>query len=155
MPVKRTNVTPWADRAMAGVAAWPGVRRGRAACGLGTALNVDGRQLVHLHTDGVAEVRLTWPVIGRLRRVLLESGRVQMAPGGDWVRIRLDGDCDVDLFTSLASVAIKANAAVLNGDLAERTGPCMTMARAEVKDAMRGRWPDTVPDDLREPRLRA
>jgi hypothetical protein len=151
MQGNRVAATSYADRAMARVASWPGVRRGRAACGLGTALNVGGRQLVHLHADGFAELRLTWPVIGRLRRPLLECGRVQIAPGGDWIRVRLDTDSDVDLFTSLASVAIKANTATRRG---ERSGACMMMARAQVKDAMLGRWPASVPDDLREPRLR-
>ncbi|GAB3987727.1 hypothetical protein GCM10029978_107650 [Actinoallomurus acanthiterrae] len=155
MRVKKVETTSYADRAMARVAAWPGVRSGRAACGLGTALNVGGRQLAHLHADGAAELRLTWPVIGRLRRPLLESGRVQMAPGGDWIRVQIDGDSDVDLFVSLASVAIKANTARRHDERAERAGRCMTMARDEVKDAMLGRWPAVVPEDLREPRLRS
>lgn len=154
MRAKRVTATPYADRALARVVSWPGVRRGRAACGLGTALNVDGRQLAHLHADGFAELRLTWPVIGRLRRPLLECGRVQMAPGGDWISVRLDSDSDVDLFTSLASVAIKANVGRRRDGRAERAGTCMAMARTKVKDAMLGRWPTVVPDDLREPRLR-
>ncbi|MCO5968684.1 luciferase domain-containing protein [Actinoallomurus soli] len=148
---RKVPATSYADRAMAQVASWPGVRRGRAACGLGTALKIDGRQLAHVHADGCAELRLTWPVIGRLRRPLLESGRVQLAPGGDWIRVRLDSDGDVDLFTSLASVAIKANT---SGARRERTGACMTLARAEVDGAVLSGRPATVPNDLREPRLR-
>ncbi|WP_345355342.1 luciferase family protein [Actinoallomurus liliacearum] len=143
--------TSYADRAMARVASWPGVRSGRAACGLGTALKVGGRQLAHVHADGCAELRLTWPVIGRLRRPLLESGRVQLAPGGDWIRVRLDTDGDVDLFASLASVAIKANT---SAGRRRTAGACMTMAQAKVKEAMRSGRPAAVPDDLREPRLR-
>jgi Family of unknown function (DUF5519) len=151
MQVNKIRAMSYADRALSRVAAWPGVRRGRAACGDGTALDVSGRQVVHLHADGVAEVRLTWPVIGRLRRPLLESGRVQMVPGGDWVRLRLDTEGDVDLFASLTSVAIKANATRRQG---ERTGTCMAMTRTRIRDAIRGRWSAAVPDDLREPRLR-
>jgi hypothetical protein len=93
---------------MAQVGSWPGVRSTSAECGLGVGLSVDARQVVHLHADGTAELFLTWPVIGRLSKALRDCGRVQMEPGGDWVRMRLESDSDVALLISLASVAIKA-----------------------------------------------
>lgn len=155
MPAQKIDVGFRTDHAMSRVAAWPSVRRERADCRFGTALSVGGRQVVHFHADGAVELRLTWPVIRRLRRPLLECGRVRMAPGGDWIRMRLDADSDVDLFVSLASVAIKAGApSQMDHGRTRWTGSCMTMTRKKIKDAMLGRRPAVVPDDLREPRLR-
>ncbi|MEU6041341.1 luciferase family protein [Actinomadura sp. NPDC047616] len=101
--------TSHAGRIAARLAAWPGVSKVRADCGIGIALQAGGRQIVHLHCDDEAELRLTRPVVERLGGALAESGRVAIRAGGEWVAVRLDTDSDVALVVSLASVAIKAN----------------------------------------------
>ena len=105
--------------------AWPAVRGGQAECGLGTGFSTTahraGAQIVHLHGGGDAQVYLTRPVIARLGDALFESGRVTLAEGGDWVRVRLDTESDVALAMALASVAIQADA----GESREETiSPC-------------------------------
>jgi hypothetical protein len=103
--------------------AWPGVRVGEADCGLGTGFAIThraGLQILHLHGDE-AELRLTRPVIARLGDPLRESGRVTVLPGGDWVRVRLDTEYDVDLVMSLVSVAIKASDSAAHGGT---SSPC-------------------------------
>jgi hypothetical protein len=89
---------------------WPRVRTVRASCGVGMALTVDGREIVHFHGEGEAELRLTRPVVARLHGPWVESGRPGMEPRSDWVSVRLDSSNDVALVVSLVSVAIKAAA---------------------------------------------
>lgn len=101
-----------AGRLTAQLDSWPAVRAGRAECGVGTGFSPAqrvGAQIVHLHGGAEAEVHLTRPVIARLGDVLLQSGRVAVTPGDDWVRVRIDTESDVALVMSLASVAIQAN----------------------------------------------
>lgn len=100
----------FADRAVEQLRDWPALRICRADCGPGRGVALSTRQIVHLHGDAEAEVRLTWPVVHRMAEVLLGCGRVTIRAGDDWVQVRLDSDSDVRLFASLVSVAIKANA---------------------------------------------
>lgn len=106
-----------ADRVVAKLTSWPAVSVVRADCGHGVGVRVDQRQVLHLHNGDEAELRLTRPVIERLGDTLLDSGRVAVQPGGDWVRIPLTTESDVALVVSLTSVAIKAAAA-------EPVSPC-------------------------------
>lgn len=100
----------FADRAIEQLRHWPSLTVCRADSGNGRGVALSTRQIVHLHGGGEAEIYLTRPVVQRMAEVLLGSGRVAMSPDDDWVRVRLDSDGDVRLFTSLVSVAIKASA---------------------------------------------
>jgi hypothetical protein len=112
----------YTDRVIAQVTSWPSVSTGRAECGMGVELTVNTRQIVHLHAQGGAQVRLTRPVIRRMEDALLHSGRVEMEPSEDWVSVQLDSESDVALLLSLVSVAIKATAAEPPG-VARRSPP--------------------------------
>jgi hypothetical protein len=106
-------VNTWSSlprRLTAQLDAWPAMSIGLAECGVGTgfAERHGGAQIVHLHGGDEVELRLTWPIILRMGDALRESGRVTITPGGDWVRVRLDTESDVELAMSLASVAVKA-----------------------------------------------
>ncbi|REE94711.1 luciferase family protein [Thermomonospora umbrina] len=103
-----SGATSYADRVMARLESWPSIRRGRAECGDGIGLGAGACQVVHLHSGDQAELLLTGPVIERLREVLVDSGRVTVPPGGDWVRVGLHTDSDVALVVTLASLAIRA-----------------------------------------------
>jgi hypothetical protein len=103
-----TREGSYTDRVISQVTAWPSVSAGRAACGMGVGLSVNTHQIVHLHPQGGAHVRLTRAVIARMEDALVQSGRVEMAASTDWVSMRLDSDGDVALLLSLVSVAIKA-----------------------------------------------
>jgi hypothetical protein len=108
-PVAGSGRTSYAGRIADRLETWSGVSKVRADCGVGVALQASGNQIVHLHTDSEAELRLTRPVVERLGDTLTASGQVAIRPGGEWVVVRLDTDSDVALVISLASVAIKAN----------------------------------------------
>nr|WP_307797195.1 luciferase family protein [Actinomadura barringtoniae] len=113
---------------------WPGVAKVRADCGMGVALTAGGSQIMHLHTDDEAELRLSRPVIERLGGVLTESGRVRIKPDSEWIAVRLDTDSDMALVVSLASVAIKASTAA---DIAPHSyAPCGA-ARAAPEGTLR------------------
>ncbi|MBO2452727.1 DUF5519 family protein [Actinomadura barringtoniae] len=106
----------------------------RADCGMGVALTAGGSQIMHLHTDDEAELRLSRPVIERLGGVLTESGRVRIKPDSEWIAVRLDTDSDMALVVSLASVAIKASTAA---DIAPHSyAPCGA-ARAAPEGTLR------------------
>jgi hypothetical protein len=127
---------------------WPALSLGLADCGVGTGFtNVThrtGGQIVHLHGGDEAELCLTWPVVTRLGEALGRSGRVTLVPGGDWVRIRLDTEFDVELAISLTSVAIQADvpdaehpacqSAVLRAEAPDDAG------RQKRPDSLRIRW---------------
>jgi hypothetical protein len=94
------------------------------------ALAAGGVQIMHLHGGGVAELRLTRPVIDRLGTALADSGRVAIQAGGEWILVGLDTDSDLSLVASLASVAIKACAAdrAAGGAGPRSRGPCSAAA---------------------------
>lgn len=100
----------FAGRAVEQLRRWPSLTLCRTGSGAVRGLALGTRQIMHLHDENEAELYLTAPVIRRMREALLESGRVAVEPGGDWVRVGLDSDSDVQLLISLVSVAIKANA---------------------------------------------
>lgn len=108
MRVRGIDRASCAGRVITEVASWPQVRPGRPSCGVGVALTVGAREIVHVHRDDEAELCLTRPVIARLRGAWTSSGREEMEPHGDWVSMRLDGEADVALAVALVSVAIKA-----------------------------------------------
>ncbi|MBA9005081.1 MULTISPECIES: luciferase domain-containing protein [Thermomonospora] len=105
-----SGTTSFADRVMERLIAWPGVWGAPAVCGVGAGfLHIsDDRQFLHLHAPNEAQLLLTRPVIARLRKPLVETGRVTVQPGGEWVAVGLHTDTDVALVVALSSVAIKA-----------------------------------------------
>ncbi|MCW2889474.1 MAG: hypothetical protein QOE54_435 [Streptosporangiaceae bacterium] len=134
-----TREGSYTDRVIAQVTSWSSVSAGRAECGMGVGLSVNTRQIVHLHSQGGAHVRLTRPVILRMEDALLHSGRVEMEPSEDWVSVRLDSDSDVALLLSLVSVAIKATAAEPPG-VARRAAPqCPAAAHGRTWGGSLGR----------------
>jgi hypothetical protein len=94
------------------VAAWPGVSRIRADCGVGQALAIGGRQIAHLHHDTTIELWLGRPAIARMGEALMASGQVAVRSsadaGRDWVSVGLHVPGDETLAIALASVAIQA-----------------------------------------------
>jgi Luciferase len=122
----------FADQALEQLREWPALNACRADCGAGMGLAVSTRQIVHLHQPDEAELYLTWPVIQRLRPALAGSEQVQIAPGSDWVRLRLDCTSDVRLLVSLVSVAIKASAPARSQRCQHRRTPCPQARRAHM-----------------------
>lgn len=110
-----------AGRLSARLGEWPAVRRGRDGYG---AVAADGsvRPVLHLHGAGTMELCLTRPMIDRLGDTLRDERGVEVRPGEDWVRVRLDTESDVALALTLISLAIQA----ITGEGAPRAGlpPC-------------------------------
>ncbi|TYK53215.1 three-helix bundle dimerization domain-containing protein [Actinomadura decatromicini] len=102
---------------------WPALRLCRADCGFGRAFACGGDQILHLHGRDLAELYLTWPLIWRMRRPLMDCASVRIRPGSGWVRIWLGGDDDIALLISLVSVAIKADLATID-TVQPRVGAC-------------------------------
>jgi hypothetical protein len=65
--------TSFADRAVEQLRDWPSLRICRADCGPGRGVALSTRQIVHLHGDTEAEVRLTWPVHPLLERSMVQE----------------------------------------------------------------------------------
>ncbi|WP_433476469.1 luciferase family protein [Spirillospora sp. CA-142024] len=113
----------FADLALEQLRAWPALTVCRAGDGTGRGLAFQTRQIVHLHTPDAAEVYLTWPVVRRMGSALTDNSGVTVAPGRDWVGVRLDSHGDVTLLISLVSVAITANTPA-PGVPHRKTAPC-------------------------------
>ena len=99
----------FADRALEQLRRWTALEVLGAGRGGGAVLAVQSRQIVRLHPDDEAELRLTWPVIQRLSAALAEGDKLRFAPGSDWIRLWLGCDSDVRMLMLLASVANQAN----------------------------------------------
>jgi hypothetical protein len=80
-------------------------------------------QVLHFHDEDHVSVRLTQPVIHRLRGALAESG-VCAAVDDDWIVMQLHTPTDTTLLLSLVSIAIKANAATPASSAAGQITPC-------------------------------
>lgn len=100
---------PYGRRAVDELRRWPALHVCEPGRETGTGLAHGSCEIVHLHRPDEAELYLTWPVVRRIAPILLDSGRVALQPGSPWIRVRLDTDHDVQLLTSLVSVAIKAS----------------------------------------------
>src|SRR5512139_4029408 len=101
----------YSGRVISRLDAWPTLRTGRARCGVGVGVSTGSHEIMHLHSADEADLRLTRPVIERMKDAFEESGQVHADPDGDWVSVRLESDHDVDLLLSLVSVAIQVSAA--------------------------------------------
>jgi hypothetical protein len=88
-------------------------------------------QILHFHDEAYADLRLTRPVIDRMREALAHSRRIFMVPGDDWIGIRLETPSDVALLVTLVSVAIKASLG-LPSPVAAAAGPSCGAARPRV-----------------------
>ncbi|HEX6472455.1 MAG TPA: luciferase family protein [Streptosporangiaceae bacterium] len=99
----------YAGRIIALLNGWPAVRTGPADCGLGVGVHTRAGQILHLHDESYATLRLTGPVIERLHEALTHAGRFFIAPDDDWIGMRLETPSDVTLLVTLVSLAIKAN----------------------------------------------
>lgn len=95
----------YAARALGRLRSWPAldVHHNRD----NVALAVDGTEVVLLTADDRGRVRLTVPVIGRLRPYL--SGQVRPCEDRAWLSVRLEAEPDLDLLLTLTSLAIKVN----------------------------------------------
>jgi len=100
-----------AQRALEQLTAWPDLTAGPASCGTGQALRSSHSDIVHFHSDYEADLHLTSRAIQRFSGDLAESTAIRMVPGSLWVTVHLDCDADVDLLSSLVSVALKAHQA--------------------------------------------
>lgn len=123
-----------AERVAAQLTTWPDLRAGRPSCGAGRSFSFRGDQILHLHTGGEADLRLSREFVERLDRVLAESGQVVTRPDDEWVTVRLDTDTAGALLISLMSLAIRAI------DDTKRLQPC-TWERTRPRVRLRGRWP--------------
>jgi hypothetical protein len=118
-----------AGQVIALLSAWPTVRTGAADCGVGVGIGTHAGQILHFHGENYADLLLTDPAIGRMHEVLARSGQIFMAPGDDWIGLRLDTPSDTALLVTLVSVAIKANSAVPPQFPARSRTPCRAMGR--------------------------
>jgi len=123
-----------AERVAAQLTAWPGLEAGRPSCGTGRSFSFRGGQILHLHTGGEADLRLSRTFVERFDKVLAESGQVVVRPDDDWVTVRLDTDTAGALLISLLSLAIRAT----DGP---RTGQPCTWERTRPRGRLRARWP--------------
>jgi hypothetical protein len=115
-----------AERVAAQLTMWPDLEAGRPSCGAGRGFSFFGDQILHLHTGGEADLRLSLRFVERLDRVLTESGQVVTRPDDAWVTVRLDTDTAGQMLISLTSLAIRAS------DEARNLQPC-TWARTRPR----------------------
>ncbi|MCW2944479.1 MAG: hypothetical protein JWR24_1196 [Actinoallomurus sp.] len=122
-----------AERVAAQLTTWPGLEASRPSCGAGRGFSFRGGQILHLHTGGEADLHLTWACVGRIDKVLAESGQVVTRPGDDWVTVYLESDTAGSLLISLLSLAIRAV------DAPQETQPC-TWERTRPRNRLRSMW---------------
>lgn len=120
-----------AQRAMERLVRWTELEYGAPGCGTGTALRAGGREIVHFHSDRDADLYLTDGPIRRLRPELDHSTALRLHPDSPWVTVHLDCVGDADLLVSLASVALKVNAAA-GPESGSRAGTVCNLARVDV-----------------------
>jgi hypothetical protein len=96
-------------RALARLTDWPDLVEARPSCGRGRALRTDGAEIAHFHSDRMADVHLSAPAIWRLKGDLKGSTALRLVPGSAWVTVRLECESDIDLLSTLVSVALKAH----------------------------------------------
>ncbi|MFI6390377.1 luciferase family protein [Nonomuraea sp. NPDC050547] len=100
---------------------WPGLEATAPYCTCGVGVAAGTCQILHLHADDDAELRLTRPAICRLYPALAGTERVVFGRSEDWIGIRLDTAHDTDLLLTLLSVAIKA---CDRGECRQAVTPC-------------------------------
>lgn len=98
-----------ADRVLALLQDWPAIQAVAPYCQIGIGVAVGSSQILHLHTDHIAEICLTRRTICRMYSALVRADQIMLGLNEDWVGVRLDTDRDVDLLIALLSVAIKTH----------------------------------------------
>ena len=111
------------DRVIAEVGSWEGVAVAPHRFG-GTEFRLGGREIGHIHTEGIADL----PFTRRVRDMLIETGRAhvhRILPNSGWVERRLATDDDatevIELFRLSYERAQVANAVRATRE-AERPG---------------------------------
>ena len=69
---------------------------------------VDGREVVHVDTDGSLDIRVTRKVIVEHRELFRTDDRVQLRPG-DWLTFHVAGPGDVPDAADIIAMAVEAN----------------------------------------------
>ncbi|WP_063770874.1 luciferase domain-containing protein [Streptacidiphilus neutrinimicus] len=110
-----------AERAREQLVGWPDLTLGQSSCGVGTSLSSAGQEIVHFHTGAQTDVQLTPAAIARLDERLRESTAVRLHADSGWVTVLVECDTDIDLLSTLVSVALQANSA---GQPAAAPTPC-------------------------------
>jgi hypothetical protein len=100
-----------AERAREQLVSWPDLTIGQSSCGVGSSLSSDGQEIVHFHPGAQTDVQLTPAAIARLDERLQESTAVRLHPDSGWVTVLVECDTDIDLLSTLVSVALQAHAA--------------------------------------------
>ncbi|WP_435224453.1 luciferase family protein [Streptomyces sp. Tue6028] len=120
-----------AQRAMELLGTWPDLLSTVPTCGAGQGLRTTDAEIVHFHGEHDADLHLTGPVIRRLYPGLSQSTAIRLRPGSSWVTVHLDCDDDIDLLTSLISVALQAHASAWPRPIAMPCSQCHTMVTPE------------------------
>src|SRR4051795_12304006 len=97
-----------AERVAVQLTTWPDLQADQPSCGTGRGFSFRGDQILHLHTGGEADLRLSRAFVERLDRGLAERGQGGTRPDDEWVTVRLDTDTAGALLISLMSLAIRA-----------------------------------------------
>jgi hypothetical protein len=73
---------------------------------------VNGKEIAHVESDTVIDIRLTRAAIRRRRAELRADGRVRMRPGSsDWVAVETHGPHDEAFVLQLVEIAAEAHRA--------------------------------------------
>ncbi|MGW7361909.1 luciferase domain-containing protein [Streptomyces sp. NPDC054841] len=120
-----------AARALAQLATWPDLTEAAPSCGIGRALASADGEIAHFHSGHDVDLHLTARAIRRFEEHLAEATPVRLVPGSPWVTLRLDVPADVDLLTTLVSLALQVHQAWPVPGEASRPG-CNDRKRAVV-----------------------
>lgn len=92
------------------LAAIDGVEVSESMFGHGDAFWVNGKEIAHLESDRVIEVRLTRAVIRDRRPALKADSRIELRrSGADWITIRMQDASDDELVVELVTLAADAH----------------------------------------------
>jgi hypothetical protein len=131
-----------AERAREQLASWPDLTIGQSSCGAGSSLSSDGREIVHFHPGAQTDVQLTPAAIARLDERLRESTAVRLHADSGWVTVLVECDTDIDLLSTLVSVALQAHAA-------QRPAPAATPCNFHRTTILRPEAPPRAADSRR------
>ncbi|MEV7003219.1 luciferase family protein [Streptomyces sp. NPDC093982] len=98
-----------AARAFIRLATWPNLVEVEPSCGVGRALGLAHCEIVHFHTDCNVDLHLTASVIRRFEEYLTAAMAIRLVSGSQWVSIQLDVSADVQLLTTLVSLALQGH----------------------------------------------
>jgi hypothetical protein len=131
-----------AERAKEQLVNWPDLTGSQSSCGTGSALCFDGREIVHFHSGPQVDVQLTRAAIARHDERLRESTAVRLHPGSGWATVLVECDTDIDLLSSLVSVALQAHSA-------QRPAPAATPCNLDRTTILRPEAPEQAAESRR------